>query len=644
MAGAEHANPLAIGGIFVLEGDEYAVDSYIDLNHLVARQSGSKQRVRLEIADVIRAIQTPLGPADEVASSATEQISDEDWKVTEDRGTKLQLLLEAEHPTRELAKEVAKALGKNVATIYRWRIKFKKGGIAALAPHHPDGGRGKARLDDIAEDIIQTVIDEEFLTQQKLAPSKLMPSIEARCRRANVPPPHENTVRARIQARSDKERATAREGGKGRERHTARPGRYDGAQYPNAVWQVDHTPLDLCIVDDVYRLNIGRAWLTLIIDVFSRCVVGFYLSLDKPNETSVGMALVHAILPKEGWLLARGIQAKWPIWGKPITVHADNDKTFRCEMVTRAAKANNINLEWRAVKTPHWGAHIERLLGTLNRELHTLPGTTFSNPQHRGEYKPHDEAEFSFDESEQYLTTYICGTYHQQKHSGIGQRPPIRKYESGILGDAHHVGTGLPAPIKDPDRLRLDFLPFKDVTVQRYGIVWDTVTYYDPVLDPWILARDPADPKRRRKFVVRRDPRDISFVWFLNPDTDTYFRIPYRRIEHPSINLWELRAVRAHLREQGREEVDEDVLFETYDELQRIRKSASDRTQTARKEAQKKRTYEKKRAAEAAQVAAAKTRPARPDAPAPPPGPAPSASLASLLLLDDDDIQPFGVG
>ena len=50
-----------------------------------------------------------------------------------------------------------------------------------------------------------------------------------------------------------------------------------------------------------------------------------------------------------------------------------------------ACKEYGIDLEWRPVATPHYGAHIERLLGTLNDEIHSAPDTTFSNPRQRGE-------------------------------------------------------------------------------------------------------------------------------------------------------------------------------------------------------------------------------------------------------------------
>lgn len=604
-----NANPLAPGGHFVLEGEGYTTQRYVSLQSLVARKDSDGSQVTLPIQEIIKAfaLGKPLDEVDEVDGGGVESIPEKDWEETEKRHGKIQILLEAEHPTRELVSCIAKELGKSTATIYRWRAKYLKGGkMKDLAPHHPTGGRGKARIDDTANAIVEEVIQEKYLTKQKLKPSKLMTDVEMRCKRAGAPVPHVNTIRRRIDALSEKKRVRSREGKEAAKKFNATPGQYPGADYPNAVWQIDHTPVDICIVDDVYRRNIGRCWITVAIDVFSRCVVGYYLSLDKPNAASVGMCLVHAILPKDGWLAAHGVQAPWPVWGRPKKVLADNDKTFRCEMVSRAAKQYLFDLEWRPVRTPHWGAHIERLLGTFNQEIQTLPGTTFSNTAQRGEYKPHEEAELTFFELETYSAEYICGVYHQKFHTGA-RRPPIKRYELGILGDGEQIGTGLPAPEQDPARLRLDFMPYRECTVQSYGIVMDNITYYDPVVDPWIHSKDP-ETKGKRKFICRRDPRDISAIWFLDPEQDRYFKVPYRNIEHPSINLWELREIRKILTKEGHAQVNEELLFDTYERLRRIREGASQATQEARKAAQKKKVNRAKAAAEQAQVDAAKAK------------------------------------
>jgi putative transposase len=71
------------------------------------------------------------------------------------------------------------------------------------------------------------------------------------------------------------------------------------------VVQIDHSPVDVIVVDEVHRLPIGRPWPTLAIDVATRVVVGFYVSLEAPSSTSVALCLTQAVLPKEFWLKAR---------------------------------------------------------------------------------------------------------------------------------------------------------------------------------------------------------------------------------------------------------------------------------------------------------------------------------------------------
>ncbi|KAF1007397.1 MAG: hypothetical protein GAK28_01739 [Luteibacter sp.] len=205
---------------------------------------------------------------------------------------------------------------------------------------------------------------------------------------------------------------------------------------------------------------------------------------------------------------------------------------------------------------------------TFNQEVHRRPGTTFSNTQDRGAYAPHTEAVLTLRELERYLTEYICNVYHQRVHSSIDV-PPIKRYELGVLDDGVTPGVGLPPPVADPKRLRLDFMPLLERAIQSYGLRIDGVSYYDPVLDPWIRSTDPTS-RRPRRFIVRRDPRDISVVYFLDPTTQRYYPVPYRHVEFPSISLWELREVRAQLRKEGRRMVDEQLIFDSYERLNQM--------------------------------------------------------------------------
>lgn len=108
----------------------------------------------------------------------------------------------------------------------------------------------------------------------------------------------------------------------------------------------------------------------------------------------------------------------------------------------------------------------------------------------------------------------------------------------------------------------------------------DNIVYQGDVLARWIGSHEEGSRKTKRKFIFRRDPRDISYLWFYDPDAGEYFRIPYQNAGFPPISLWELRAVQDYLAKQGRKNVDQNLIFETYDHMLRIEESSKNKTLT----------------------------------------------------------------
>ena len=311
-------------------------------------------------------------------------------------------------------------------------------------------------------------------------------------------------------------------------------GHIPGADYPYALIEIDHTPLDLVLVDDIHRQPIGRPYLTLAIDVFSRTVAGFHLALEAPSSISVALCLAHAILPKDTWCVERSLANHWPVHGLMDCIHCDNGREFHSRALERACQQYGIRLQHRPVRQPHYGAHIERLLGTFATEIHSVPGTTKSTPAERGDYDSEKHACMTLKECECWLAEFITGVYHQRIHSALGV-PPHVKYEQAIAaGKDQPRGGRMDLTGTDPFRLRLDFMPFFERVVQPTGIHLDGIDYYHDVLRTWIAASDPANPAAHRKFIVRRDPRDISRIYFYDPELEQYFEIPYRDRSRPA--------------------------------------------------------------------------------------------------------------
>jgi hypothetical protein len=80
----------------------------------------------------------------------------------------------------------------------------------------------------------------------------------------------------------------------------------------NKEWEVDHTLLDIIVIDEETGKVAGRPWMTTIIDRYSRCIVGFSLSFAPPSWASVMDALRIAISRKD-WILEalKNISNKW---------------------------------------------------------------------------------------------------------------------------------------------------------------------------------------------------------------------------------------------------------------------------------------------------------------------------------------------
>ena len=101
------------------------------------------------------------------------------------------------------------------------------------------------------------------------------------------------------------------------------------ATRPLEIVEIDHTPVDLMVVDEESRIPLGRPTLTSLIDKFSRMVVGFYFSFTPPSTLSVIECLRHAILPKTGLKeLYPSLSNDWPAHGIPETIVVDNGMEF----------------------------------------------------------------------------------------------------------------------------------------------------------------------------------------------------------------------------------------------------------------------------------------------------------------------------
>lgn len=566
------------GSIVQYKSIDYVVHSLVDTEFIMLTSLSGKQ-IKAKISELSSHTSSTVSKA----LPHLIAIEDKDWKEAQRRFEIIRPLLDTDiKRTRKEVEIHAKASGVSPASIYRWIDSFEEHGVVSALVRGRRSDRGATRLDSKVEAIIHESIERYFLNKQRLSVKAVIREVIEQCKEQGLEAPHGNTIRNRISQVPVAIREKRRRGKDASLPYTPIKGTFPGANKPLAVVQIDHTKLDIILVDDETRQPAGRPNITLAIDVYSRMVTGFYLSFDPPSIFTTGMCITHSVLPKDQWLTEHDLVGPWNVSGVMALIHVDNALEFRSPSFEKSCHEYGIDLQWRPVKQPQYGAHVERFFKTINLELHNLPGTTFSNTQERKGYDSDKASSLTIREFEKWLTTFIVDVYHQRIHSEL-EMPPIAKYEKGILGDGENLGSGLPSQVLDPDRFRLDFMPLIERAIKPTGVVFERLHYYSDILRPWINAKTPGNSKSTRKFVFRYDPRNMSCLYFYDPELKDYFRIPFRDTTRPPISLWEIRQVRKQVKESGIEYIDEESIFNAYKKMKDVVETSQSATRKIRR-------------------------------------------------------------
>jgi len=573
---------IKLGDYVEYENEIYKISQLIDSNEVVGINIITNRACRLTKKNLKPISMSNIDKHINIYKDLSE-IADSEYQEMEKRYLAIQPLLE-DNLTRDDIIKHSKTVGVHYTTLYRWLRLYKSTGtLTGLISKTSGRIKGEKRLDYKIEKIIQNVINNYYLTKQKPSIQAVINKINIECKNNSLTAPGKNTVRNRIKDISEYEKLK-KQGNRSiaRTRFEPVPGKFE-ADYPLQLIEIDHTPVDLILVDDDTRKPIGRPWITLAIDIYSRMIVGYYLTLDAPSVTSVAMCITNAVLPKDELLLNLDIDSNWDVWGFPDTIHVDNGADFRAEAIRKAGLIHGINIEFRPVGRANFGGHIERVIGTIMKAVHEIPGTTFSNISEKQSYNSDEHACFTFSEFEKWFVTYITKIYHKRKHHGI-MTTPEQEWENGVFGD--NQAMGLMSRPTDPMSITIDFLPIFKRTIQKNGVNIEGLNYYDHILRTKINQMDESG-KNKKQFTFKRDPRNISYVWFYDEDTMQYFKINLADQSIPAMTLWEFEAAKNIIREKSNKIINNEQILEAHEELHKQISSSVKKSKKARRNEQK---------------------------------------------------------
>jgi putative transposase len=354
------------------------------------------------------------------------------------------------------------------------------------------------------EEVIAHVIQKHYLQREHVSQEEVVARTRSVCRRRGLPAPSRGTIRRRIAQYNDYVSDMRRSGSKqAKQRWEPRPGSFFVERALDVV-QIDHTLVDIMVLSDDRSEVLGRPWLTVAIDVATRVVLGFYLSMDPPSAVSVGLCIAHAVLPKPEDARDHGL---WPMFGKMKLIHVDNGKDLVSAAIQRGCEEHGIVLDTRPIGKPYYGGHIERLMGTLMKMVHGLPGTTFSNVREKGDYDSERKATLTLMELHEWMLQKIGRSYHTRVHRMLGVAPLVA-WERAWRTEAGQMM--LPPLIARQEEFRLDFLPFQLRRLQRTGIqLWQSRYWSEPLA---CIAHPDCVVQ------VHYHPHELGHVWVRTPD------------------------------------------------------------------------------------------------------------------------------
>ena len=493
-----------------------------------------------------------------------ERFEEKRWKQLERIAQALRAL-GGDPLTQPRAQALAKRLGVHWRTIYRYRARLAQIGESTAIAGRTRGWKPLvSRLSFKQEQAIEQAIATLRKKPGAVRVVDLVEEVGARCRLLRAPCPSRPAIDRRL-------KRTA--GVRVHRRGVAAPGNADPrispgpfiVRRPLDVVQIDHTPMDIVVVDDLYRQPLGKPYLTLATDVATRCIVGFVISFVPPGASTVSLCMTLIVSPKDAWLKQLGVSGTWPMAGLPKTLHLDGAAEFKSKALRRGCDQYGIELVYR--ERPHHGGHIERLIGTKMSKLKKLPGATGGSPKARKAHDPDKHSAMTLGELEAWFALQIVGRYHQDPHRGLKGGTP-----SGAWALHHVPGVG-PGPLK---RFRIAFLPAVTRTLRRDGIVFQHLRYWHPIFSQWLATRD--------KLTLHFDPRNLSKLYV--PHENDYLEVPYADLRQPPVSLWETDAAARHLRESGQKTINPALLIEAIEKQREIVRLAQAKTRKMRRKQQ----------------------------------------------------------
>ncbi len=260
------------------------------------------------------------------------------------------------------------------------------------------------------------------------------------------------------------------------------------------IVEIDHTLIDLEAIDEDDGVGLGRLWLTVAIDTYSRAILGWYIGFGAPSRVAV-MMVVRDMVRRNGSM--------------PLCISVDGGKEFHSVYIDALLAFYRVHKRERPPSRPRYGSDVESLIGTINKDTwHNLLGSTklmVNVRQVTKEFIAKNRAVWGIREVKEMFEGYVVNYNEKLQHAAIDATPMSfhNKSYSNLLPKQRRV-------VRFDESFEISCMLAPDrreaLTCRRSSLQINNGWYTHPILK--------EEVNKGRKFVVKWSPWDLRYIYF----------------------------------------------------------------------------------------------------------------------------------
>jgi len=389
-------------------------------------------------------------------------------------------------------------------TLRHWVAQYRSAkdrygnGYVGLLPKTGERGNRTRRLSEESRSVLTQYIENDYENLRQKTKTASWAALKRECDERGICVPSYATFCLAVRDRPVFEQTLKRQGRRAAYMHSPfyfelQPTTPRHGDRPFEIGHIDHTELDIEVVCSNTGRRLGRPWMTVLTDAFSRRCLALYLTFDAPSYRSC-MMILRDCVRRQGRL--------------PQMVVIDGGPEFQSTYFETLLARYECTKKTRPPAQARFGSVCERLFGTTNTQfIHNLSGNTQITRNVRQVTKGNDpagQAAWTLGCLYDYLSIFLFEVYDTIQHPALGQSP-----RDAYLKGMQNTGFRSNRVIAYDQEFLMASLPTTSrgsakVSPGR-GVMLHRIYYWaETFRDPTVENRDVA---------VRYDPFDIGTAY-----------------------------------------------------------------------------------------------------------------------------------